>query len=58
MFSVPSQVSHEFPINFNPSNPFCNGKSEKVTSDLENKIPKLTAPRHLKSELKLVVVIN
>ncbi|KAI1243491.1 hypothetical protein IHE44_0001116 [Lamprotornis superbus] len=29
------QVSHEFPINFNPSNPFCNGKSEKVTSELE-----------------------
>lgn len=43
MSSVSSQVSHEFPINFNPSNPFCNGKSEKVTSDLDNKMPKVKA---------------
>lgn len=44
MSSVSSQVSHEFPINFNPSNPFCNGKSEKVrVSDLDNKMPKVKA---------------
>lgn len=24
--SMYPQVSHEFPLNFNPSNPFCNGK--------------------------------
>lgn len=23
---VPPQVSHEFPINFNPENPFCDGR--------------------------------
>lgn len=27
------QVSHEFPMNFNPSNPYCNGKLKNKHED-------------------------
>ncbi|KAL2308233.1 hypothetical protein Nmel_001241 [Mimus melanotis] len=33
------QVSHEFPINFNPSNPFCNGASKYPNSNMKKKSP-------------------
>lgn len=52
-------MSHEFPLNFNPSNPFCHGKSAKVASDLENKMSKVEEFKvFFKRTVKNVVQLN